>query len=241
MSIVTSPEGVFTLTKTILKAVGAANDGRQFYLQSLLLATQKELGSEPRKRSGRAMKLDEASIQGQLAALRSVHDRFYEAVLRACSEGLPGGEARAKELNRRSNFARTALSALRAYIRAGKDVTALAAVRVTKASLAVPKAARQVRQLSPKRLAAAAERQSKQLVVTMIALAEADKQAAAAEFETLMGQLAMIAEEAGLKIEGPGAQEEPVAPRAQAPPPRPLPFHVRATETSVRRQMERPA
>lgn len=232
-------DGILALTKAILAGTAAAAQGQQSYLQSLVLGTQAELGVAPRKRAaaGRRPRLDEAGIKGQLKALDTVHERFYEAVLTACREIAPRGDA--KELNRLSNFARTALYSVRLFIRAGNDLSALAAERVTKESLRVT---RPPRELTPRRLKGLAERQSKQLVSTLLALSETDREAAAAEFELLMGQLAHIAEEAGFTIE---AAEAPRAPQARAAPSRPIgvpgPFHVRPTETLVERQRARPS
>ena len=233
--LITTADGAYELAKAILAARGEVAGGQQRYLQSLWLSTQRELGVEPQQR-GRRARLDEGGVKAQLAALVAVHERLYEGVLRACSEGLPGGEARAGELNRRTNFARTALYSVRSWIRAGNDVGGMVAERVTKGAIAVERVPRQ-RNRSAKQLTSAAERQSKQLVATLLALAETDKGAAAHEFELLMGQLVEIAAGAGLSVE-PTETAAPPVPRSQAPP---LPFMVRPTETTVQRQRARPS
>lgn len=180
MNIVKTPEGVFTLTKTILKADSQAGEGRQTYLQSLVAATQDALGATPRTRAGRGVKLDEEGIKAQLAALVSTHDAFYEQVIAACSEDLPGPTLRAKELNRRSNFARTALYSVRAWIKSGRDITALVAAKVTKGNIMVK---REPVAPTPRRLARKVERGVTELIDVVTTLAAQDKAAAVSQLE----------------------------------------------------------
>lgn len=182
-----TPADIGALTKAILAGQSAAEHGKGTYLKSLVAVTTEELGAPARAHAMKAPRLKAEGVVLQLTALEAVHKRFYEAVVAAASEHLPPGKSgRAKELNRRTNFARSAFSTVRGYIKAGNDVTALVAARVVKAALAVP---RQVRAMTPKRLKTRVEKQAKDLVSTLIALGERDQRTAAAELETLMGQL----------------------------------------------------
>lgn len=102
------------------------------YLRMLIATTQSELGVEPRQRTAaRIGKLDADTLTLHLTALDAVHDRFYTIVLRVAQESYKG----ARERNAATNFARTAVSTLRSWIRANHDIRDLAAARATKESL----------------------------------------------------------------------------------------------------------
>jgi len=99
------------------------------YLRVLVVGIQTALGAEPRLRGARAAKLEDSTAH--LAALDTVHERYYTIVLRVASESYRD----AKERNRATNYARSAKSTLRAWIKAGNDITSIAAGRTTKESL----------------------------------------------------------------------------------------------------------
>lgn len=122
------------------------------YLRVLVAATIAALGAEPLQRT-RARTLNDP--KPQLAALAVVHERFYTIVLRVAAT-VPVG----KERNRATNFARSSISTLRAWIRAGNDITGLVPAKVTKASLAIKRAAGPPRKVAP-RLVALAQRMDK--------------------------------------------------------------------------------
>lgn len=210
MKLVTTPEAVYSLTKTILTADAGASSGRETYLQSLILATQKALGAAPRERSGRGAKLDAEGIKAQLDALTTAHEVFYPAVLKACSENLPGTVAKGKELNRRSNFARTALYSVRTWIRSGKDVTALAATKVTKGGITVK---REPRELTPRRLLRRVERGITELIEQATQLAAQDKGAAVSQLEAAMGKITLT-----LATLGVSATRDPAVAQKQHKP-----------------------
>lgn len=188
VALATTDAQIEALVKSVLHSVQNAESGRTTYLRSLVLNTQSELGAKPRVRSsGKIPKLTPDEIEGQLAALNKVNARFYEHVVKVASADVPAGKTQALEINRRTNFARSAVSTVRGWIKDGNDITAVAAVRVTKAQLAVRAGPRKTRQPNAKRLKAAAERQSKGLIKTLLTLAETDKEAALAELNILMG------------------------------------------------------
>lgn len=175
---------VSKIAESILKAQSDILGGRVTYLRTLLAAVQEDLprASEPR---------------AQLARVGTIHDRFYAVVLAAAEPHVPRGtKGRAVELHRRVNFARTAASALRGHVKAGGDLATLKAGTVTKGALKV-REARQ-RPLSAKRALARAERESKALVSSLMALGEADKTAAIDEIQLIIGQLSQQLVELGV-------------------------------------------
>jgi|SRR5579859_149481 len=175
------------VTQSIVGATQAIEAGRGNYLKMLVANTIQALGTEPRKRqSGKQPKLDEDGTAKQLKALSDVHERFYAVVTKVVSAAVPAGKDRALEINRKTNFARTAMSVVRRWIKVGNDVTALIPKAVTKAQLAVAATPRAV---SAQALATRAERDSKALVVTIMALADADKTKAIEELQLLMDQI----------------------------------------------------
>lgn len=176
------------LTTGLLSATAAIDTGRASYLRFLVGTTIAELGVKPRAHAGgRPTKMTPETLATHLTALEVVHERFYTAVTEAASVDLPGPTLRAKELNRRTNFARTAAGALRRWVKAGNDITSLVVAKVTKRSLAVERA---VRPQTAARLKARTETTSKALVALVLDLSAVDKRAALEEIELLMGQLA---------------------------------------------------
>lgn len=176
MKTVTDKE-IDQLAQSIMGATKNAEGGRTTYLQTLVEAVQEDLahrrGLEP---------------AAQLAALKRQHERFYAIVLAAAGRVVPRNHPkRGEETQRLSNFARTATSALRGHVRAGGDLSTLQPARVTKAALRVREGP--ARPPTAKRLKATAERESKRIVATLMALAETDKQAAVDEIQLIMGQL----------------------------------------------------
>lgn len=115
--------------------VVANTDGT--YLRVALVAAQAKLG-KPR---GRGVK---PNAEAQLSVLTAVHTLFYAAVLRgvttaevAVEPNLDVQEQRTRSLarNSRSAFARSAMSTLTGYVRAGGDLRTLDPDTVTKRGL----------------------------------------------------------------------------------------------------------
>lgn len=178
------------LTTAYIAALETRDTTRTTYLRALVEETQRELGAEPRVNNAtKRARLSDEDRARQLAALAAVHARFYVIILEVVDESLKDvtSKDRALEKNRRSNFARTALYAARLYVRAGKDLTALAPGKLSKSALRVA-AAPTVR--SPRRLKSRVERASQAFVKSLLELGEADKGAAVAELDTLIGIMA---------------------------------------------------
>lgn len=184
---------ITNLTAEIIGGLSAAESGRATYLNALVATAKDGLGFKPGAARGKRPKITEESTEAQLAALGSVHEKFYAAVL-AAAQGHADNPA---HLNRLTNFARTAFYAVRTWVRVGNDLARLAAGKVTKASLKVPGGAR-ARPPSPARLKATVERESKRLVAAVLGLAEADKESAVSELQLLIGQLATQLEALGM-------------------------------------------
>lgn len=202
-TLILTNERVRALTKSILEARNTLENGQATYLQGLVETTQKELGAAPRQRTGKVVRLDEASIAEQLAALTKVHERCYAIVIEVCSENLPTGKEKALELNRRSNFARTAMSVARSWIRSGRDITALAAAKVTKYNLRVK--LESTRQPSPARLTRRVEKGITELIEEATKLAALDKAAAIAQLEAALSKIVTTLSAIG----GPSATRDP--------------------------------
>lgn len=117
------------------------------YLKVLIASTLHALGAEIRTAPlrGRAPKHDEAEKERQSKAFEEVQGSFYGAVLSAVipaelqdDEGKPQSvrSANALERNRRTNFARSAASTVRSFLRNGGDLRILNVSTVTKGQLA---------------------------------------------------------------------------------------------------------
>lgn len=179
------------MTSAYIQSLATGAETRTTYLRTLVDASIRELGIEPRANSVRkgAKSINQEEQARQLAAVAAVHARFYlivNEVVDASLADVPSAE-HTLERNRRTNFARTALYAVRLFIRAGKDLTAVAPKRVTKSALAV-ESRPPVR--SPVRLKSRVERASKVFVTALLELGEADQSAARAELDTLLGIMA---------------------------------------------------
>lgn len=178
------------LTTAYINALATRDGTRTTYLRTLVEETQRELGAQPRTNNAtKRSRLSDDDRARQLAALAAVHARFYVIILAVVEDSLKdvASKDRAREKNRRANFARTALYAARLYVRAGKDITALAPAKLSKSTLAVA-APTPVR--TPRRLKNRVERASKAFVKSILELGEADKQAAVSELDTLIGIMA---------------------------------------------------
>lgn len=182
---VAKPAEISELTQSLLSAEATTLESRTTYLRALVATTQAELppGKPP----------DKATVLG---VLQGVHERFYEAVTKAVQSAVaPRTADRAKVVNRKTNFARTALYAVRAWVKADGNLATLKVRNVTKVSLAVePK----VRPMSATRLTRRLEKLSSRLMAGVLALIETDKPTAIREIETIAGQLAHQLEELGV-------------------------------------------
>jgi hypothetical protein len=186
---IATPADVEKIAHIILESDQNATNGRGTYLKSMVATLQAEIQSPPRFRNVRADRLNEEEITAHLTAFETVFARFHEAVVKVATSLEPKLDA--DTLRSRTGFSRSAGSTVRGFIRAGNDIRALAAHKVTKAALSTPRAKRKFTVESLKqRVATLAE-----------ALAQAAKNLNAANREiareTLAPVLAMLAEAAG--------------------------------------------
>lgn len=157
MNIITKIEqSKFLATEADVEAMARARqDGTEFdgqaqgtYLRVLVALTANAIGGKTahlsRRRGKAATSLTPSEIADHLVALEKVNSMCNGAVVKAvitrdieASEQLAPAEAkrRALERNRRTNYARTAASAVRAFIQAGRDVRDVELRTVTKAWL----------------------------------------------------------------------------------------------------------
>ncbi len=185
---VATEDDIAKLTQTIVAADGQASGGRASYLRVLVAVTQKELGAEVRQRTGKAARLAADETAKQLAALALVHERFYSVIVKVTGDSLsPGTKGRAVEINRLTNFARTAMSAIRSWVKAGNDITALAPAKVSKSSLSVT--LRKAGRPSVKVLRNRTESLSKTLMSTVKTLSSVDKATAIEAIQATMQTL----------------------------------------------------
>lgn len=175
---VAGPADIEAIAIRVLQAAETAGGGQTTYLKAFTATVQNELDSPPRGRDVPLERLSAADIPVHLAALEKVDALFYLTVKKAAAKMLATKDP--LELNRRTNFARSAKATLRRFIAAGFDIRTRAAARVTKASLAeavpTPKGARRV--ASPKVLTNRTRKALDDFNSKMQALVGADKVAA---------------------------------------------------------------
>lgn len=195
---VTTPADILALTKERLVAIGTTNRSGTTYLRALLGTTLSHLGLKPRQRQqGHPPKMKDEEQRRQLKGLEEIHLSFYEQVLKAIDEtpltdeDLPkSGRTSPKAVKtRRATFARTSMSMLRGWVRAGRSLDVLPPDKVTKWSLVIKDGTKRKRAVSPKRLATKIEKQSKELIINILALSETDKDTALRELQTTIGIL----------------------------------------------------
>lgn len=132
-----TPAEAEKLIADIIDGDQKVSSGRGNYMKMMVATTQAELDSPPRSRNVRADRLSDEEVVVHLAALQAVFERFHAIVIRVAENTIPDPD---KELIRkRTAFSRSAGSTVRGYIRAGNDIRALAAAKVTKAALATPR------------------------------------------------------------------------------------------------------
>lgn len=127
---------VESLAQEQYRGADIAANGASTYLRVLVAGCQAKVG---RARRGLALRKD-----AQLEVIGAVHERYYAAVLRGVTTADIEHDAnvdskeqrrRTLERNRRSAFARSAVSTLRLYVNGGGDIRALEVETVSKTQL----------------------------------------------------------------------------------------------------------
>lgn len=147
----------------IIDGVQKIDSGRGTFLKMAVATTQSDLGSEPRLRNAKPKRLNDDEVVLHMKTFQAVAERFYDAVLAVARATVP--EPDTMIVRQRTAFARSALSTVRGYIRAGNDIRTLAAARCTKASLATPRTRRTM-------TVQAMRRRAERTATDLIALAE---------------------------------------------------------------------
>lgn len=143
---IATPETIEKLAATRFDSQALADRAQGAYFRVLLASVQRAVAGKPtlRARRGKIAPLTAPEIAVHLETFEKVNADLYAAVIRgsvtadvADSESLKADERRERSLarNRRTNYARTAASAIRGYIRAGNDVTRIPVGTATKGSL----------------------------------------------------------------------------------------------------------
>lgn len=213
------------LVRDTLAAEQSILDGAISYLRALAATAIQQCGGDPSKplrKRGRQRLLSGEALSGQLSVLEAVHAGFYEAARDVIEEAIPANTPqRAKEINRRTNRYRTAMSDLRRWVRAGHNLLTLDVQSLTKRQLQL--ARERLQPPSVPRLKRRVETQTERFVGALLELAKTDKGAALTELRLTMGLLAQQIVELGGTVpsfEAPSFKGlPPRAPRAPAQQP----------------------
>lgn len=139
-------ETIEKLAATRFDSQALADRAQGTYFRAVLASTQKAIAGKPTlrtRRNGRAA-LSASEVANHLEAFERVNTELYGAVIRGSvtpdvedSESLKPEVRRERSLarNRRTNYARTAASAIRGFIRGGGDVTRIAVGSASKSEL----------------------------------------------------------------------------------------------------------
>lgn len=175
---------VEAITKAVLEARATGGESRASYLKVLVAKTRERLGMPPRQRHAPAIgHLSTQKRDEHVAALKSVHKELYaivDATVR--SLGRTG-----KTLNRDTNFARTAVSTVKSWIRVGGDIARLAPGMVTKSYLAT--VARSTKKTSPKVLTNRVRKYADRFMLQVVKLDDLNRDIARAALDDVIAKL----------------------------------------------------
>jgi hypothetical protein len=198
-----TPAEVETLASERATASHGTATADSAYFRILLAATQNEIAGNLtlRPKRGAAPVLAPEDTAAHLKVFEALNKTYYAAVLKGSEHALPdsagegtdGRNAKALARNRRTNYARTAASAIRGYIRNGHDIRRLAVPQATKAAL---------RSATPDRAAApevTLERASARLFAKIEELGAKDESVARAILQRLMQRGAPLLSKLGVR------------------------------------------
>lgn len=178
---IASPTDVEVITKAVLDAQSNNAGGRADYFSALLGTTIHALGVAPRQRQvANPAKIPEKVWSKHMTALEEQNEIFYGTVMKAAREFL-GANYDPLLLNKRTNFARSAVTTIRTWIKAGNDITLLVPGKVSKSELG--KAAKKQKRTSPKVLSNRVRKYSDRFLLTVAKLGESDATVARAALE----------------------------------------------------------
>lgn len=186
---VATESDIADLGSRLMDGIELTDGSRLSYLRAVTATAQHDLNIKARSAKGKPSKLDDAEIARQLAGINVVHDKFYAVLVRTIDARVPKGRDHADEVNRLTNFARTAIYALRQWVKAGRDLGRVLPESVTKKTLVIEGGPKRARRVSAEVLRKRVEKHASAFMAQVLALAEADKAEAVAELELLVGQL----------------------------------------------------
>jgi hypothetical protein len=191
---------VTLMVRDLLRRDDASRAGATTYLRTLIAAVQVALGGKVRVAAQGRVK--EVTTDEALAALNAENGRFYSIVLAELPDGLE-----ARERNARSGFARSAVSTIRAAIRAGLNPLEIVVPGATKDGL---RQFAKAHSPAPAITTTAAQQTAKFLIRRIGKLLEGlndDDKADVIEF--VHNELNEVEERAGVKAKPPAPVEAP--------------------------------
>lgn len=193
------PDDVTALAAAHLEAQQAVSKTHGIYFRILLASTQHAICGKTtlRARSGEGGEIDTAK---HLECFEAVNASLYAAVLRAtvppeleASERLSADEARRRSLerNRRTNFARSAATTLRQFIKRGGNILRLAVPAATKSAVAgMTPAADGDRAPSEDRARKKVQAAAQRIIATAEVIAESDRTSAISVLQDTLSRVA---------------------------------------------------
>lgn len=198
-SFVGTPADMEALTQDSIQAARTGRTVRGTYLKVVVAVTQAELDISVRRRAVKMPQPNEEEMRGQMRVMVAVHKRFYAVVLKVARENKPRN---AVEMNKWTNFARSAKAKLKRWMLAGNDIRALVPAKLTHADLEVSRANRGwTRDRFQKR----AGKWAGHLVAAATAYAKEDTQTAIATLESAVAQLTALLADLGTAASKSGA------------------------------------
>lgn len=190
-SFVATPADMEALTQDSIEAARTGRKVRGIYLKVLVATTQAELDISVRKRTVKMPRPADEAVRGQMRVMVTVHKRLYASVLKKARQNKPRNP---KEMNKWTNFARSAKAKLKKWLLAGNDLRALVPAKLIHADLEVSRGSRGwTRDRFQKRAGAWAGH----LVAAATAYAKEDRETAVATLESAVAQLTTLLAELG--------------------------------------------
>lgn len=188
-----TPTEIRALTRKVLDAHITGDESRAWYLKALVAKTLALIDTAGRRK---------ATSAEQLAALEAAHKEYYKDVMAAVRERIGPGKppilntkGKPYTVNSASNFARSSLATLVAWIRLGNNITRLTPATVTKS--AITKEVKQQRQPSLTIVANRALKAGKKMLAEVDELSASDKQAALKTIDEFIAELEAKRHECG--------------------------------------------
>lgn len=198
-SFVGTPADMEALTQDSIQAARTGRTVRGTYLKVVVATTQAELDINVRRRAVKMPQPDEEEMKGQMRVMVAVHKRFYASVLKVARENKPRN---AKEMNKWTNFARSAKTKLKKWMLAGNDLRSLVPAKLTHAELEV---SRPNRGWTRDRFQKRTDAWAGHLVAAATAYAKEDRETVVATLESTVAQLTALLADLGTAVTAGGA------------------------------------